>query len=118
MALQANVLNVANNAATAIMGFASLHSADPGATGANEISGGSPAYARQPVTWNPSSGQVSAIVGTLVFNVPASTVAFAGLWSAVSGGVWRGGDALNASSTFGSQGVYNITAMTVTASST
>jgi hypothetical protein len=117
MPLQANVLNVANNAAAAILVYASLHSADPGATGANEISGGSPAYARQLVAWNPSSGQVSSISATLNFDVPASTVAYVGLWSAVTGGIWRGGTPLNASSVFGTQGQYHVTALTVTASS-
>jgi hypothetical protein len=118
MPLQANVLNVSNNAATPILVYASLHSADPGATGANEITGGSPAYARQLVAWGASAGQVSAMTATLNFDVPASTVAFVGLWSAVSGGIWRGGQALNATAIFGSQGQYHLTAMTVTASST
>lgn len=35
--------------------FASLHSADPGDNGANELSGGSPAYERRPVRWAPAT---------------------------------------------------------------
>ena len=37
-------------------GFASAHTADPGATGIlNELTGGSPAYARKAITWAAAS---------------------------------------------------------------
>lgn len=68
---------------------ASLHSADPGTTGANEISGGSPAYARKALTWTAGTvdGQVTA---TAVFDVAASQgVTHAGLWDALTGGTFR-----------------------------
>lgn len=72
------------NAAT----HASLHSADPGTTGANEITGGSPAYARKALTWDAgtSDGQVTA---TAVFDVPANqAVTYVGLWDAATGGTF------------------------------
>lgn len=89
------------DARSASWGFASLHSADPAGTGANELTGGSPAYARKAVTWAGSSGgQVISATTAQVFDVPAgSTVAFVGLWSLVTAGTFRGcapaGAALN-----------------------
>lgn len=73
--------------------YASLHSAVPDATGSNEIAGGSPAYARKLIQFQP------AVAGRLLknptppvqFNVPAgATVAFVGLWSAIAGGSFCG----------------------------
>lgn len=79
---------------SSIIAYASLHSAYS-TTGANELTGGSPAYARQAVTWAASSGgppatkASSAVAGA--FNVPvASTVAFIGLWSASTSGTFAG----------------------------
>ncbi len=59
----------------------SLHSGDPGANGANELAGGTPAYARQIPTWGaPASGQVNiASIGS--HNVPGGTTVLAvGFW--------------------------------------
>lgn len=118
MALQTAVLNTAVDAATALLTFASLHSADPGATGANEITGGSPAYARKAVVYDPAAGGVAALDAAIEFDVPAgTTVAYVGFWSASSGGTWRGGDQLSASESFTGQGVYRLTAAPVTGSS-
>lgn len=82
-----------------------LCSADPGGTGANEISGGSPAYARKAITWGTaSSGSVTA---TVVFDVAAgTTVAGAGVVD--SSGNFLDGGALG-SVTFASQGTYSLT---------
>jgi hypothetical protein len=76
---------------SSIIAYASLHSAYS-ASGSNELTGGSPSYARQAVTWSAASAgsKVSASVAAS-FNVPASsTVAFVGLWSLVSGGTFAG----------------------------
>lgn len=76
---------------SSIIAYASLHSAYS-ATGANELTGGSPAYARQAVTWSAASGgskSSASVAGA--FNVPAgSTVAFVGLFSAVTSGTFAG----------------------------
>lgn len=86
--------------------FLSLHSADPSTTGANEISGGSPAYARQAPVWGSASGGV--VAATVTFDVPASTtVAFVGVWSAVTGGTYLDKAAVT-SQQFISQGQYLI----------
>lgn len=60
----------------------SLHSAFPGATGANELSGGTPAYARKASTVATESGGVRSLSSAVVFDVPAgSTVRWIGLWN-------------------------------------
>lgn len=62
----------------------SLHTANPGSTGSNELSGGSPAYERRLGAWSPpSSGEVQAVAD---FDVPAATITHIGLWSAATGG--------------------------------
>jgi hypothetical protein len=55
------------------------------ATG-TEITGGSPAYARKPVTWTAAASGIRDNNAQLLFDVPAATVAFHGLYSAISAG--------------------------------
>lgn len=66
--------------------FVGIHTlTDPGtATNANsgEATGGSPAYARQGVTWATASGGVKTNSATLTFDVPAGTYGFFTLWTA------------------------------------
>lgn len=96
-------------------GFASLHTADPGATGtANEVAGGSPAYARKAITWaaaDAATPSVKALVATFpVFDVPpGTTVAFVGLWTLASGGTF-GGSFDVTDEVFAGQGTYSLTA--------
>jgi hypothetical protein len=76
---------------SSIIAYASLHSAYS-SSGSNELTGGSPSYARQAVTWS-SAGSGSKVSASVAgnFNVPAgSTVAFVGLWSASSSGTFAG----------------------------
>ena len=75
--------------------YLSLHTATPGTTGANEVTGGS--YARQAITFgSPSAGaQVSA--GTDASQsftgmpVEAGGTPFFGIWTLVSGGTYLAG---------------------------
>lgn len=77
--------NVALDAIAAVYDTASLHTAYS-ATGANEVTGGSPAYARKPITWNPASGGAIDADPIGPFDVPAgTTVAWLGLWDAPAG---------------------------------
>lgn len=94
--------------------YASLHSADPGDTGASEIAGGSPAYARiGPVTFDPSSGGV-VMKDTgfpVVFDVQSGdAVSFGGLWSDPTAGDWFGGGGVTPVA-FSGQGIYELTAI-------
>lgn len=86
--------------------FLSLHTADPGNTGASEVSGGSPAYARMAVTWSaPTNGVITASV---TFDVPAgTTVAYVGIWSAASAGTFLDKGTVT-SQNFASQGQYTV----------
>lgn len=99
-----------NNLATAY-GVAATHAAiyttAPGASAGTEPSGGSPAYARKPITWSAPSGGV--ITGTVTFDVPAgTTVVGAGVHTALTAGTYLDGGAVT-SQNFASQGTYALT---------
>lgn len=82
--------NDALDAVAALAAYASLHSAYS-ASGANELAGGSPAYARQALTWGAAASGAVSISGTEQFNVPpSSSLAWIGLWSAVTLGTFYG----------------------------
>lgn len=88
MALATDAIKTALLNAYAAQGtWLSLHTADPGSTGASEVSGGTPAYARKQTTWGtPASG---SMVGSKVsINVPATTVVAVGVWSAATGSTY------------------------------
>jgi hypothetical protein len=75
----------------------SLHTAAPGLTGANEITGN--AYARQAVAFGASAAGVVLNNSTPTFPAPTpsnwGTATHFALWDAVSGGNCLYGDALN-----------------------
>ncbi len=56
----------------------SLHTDFPGTTGANEVTGGTPAYARQAATINASVGGARLLNATVAFDVPACTIKWLG----------------------------------------
>jgi hypothetical protein len=100
-------------------GYVSLHTADPGTTGASEVVGGT--YARVAVTWTASSGGSSASnAGALTINLPATTTAaYFGVWSALTVGTYYIGGALSPAVTTGSSAgtvTIAIAALTVGAS--
>jgi hypothetical protein len=63
---------------------ASLHTAFPGLTGANEMTGGTPAYARKAVSFGAAAGAARVLSAAVTFDVPASTVRWFGFWSSGS----------------------------------
>lgn len=79
----------------------SLHSALPDSNGSNELTGGSPAYARKAVTWGTAVNGVLPQTGSVVFDVPAGSVVAVGFWSAVSSGTFLGYAPTNGGSLFG-----------------
>jgi hypothetical protein len=92
-------------------GFMALYT---DAAGTIEVTGGTPAYVRKPVTFAAASGGVKTLNGTLpVFDVPACTVAAVGLCTAVTGGVQHIVDDVTAE-VFAAQGTYSITNTTIT----
>jgi len=87
---------------------ASLHTADPGAGGANEVTGGTPAYARKAITFNAAASGAIDSSNQPVFDVPICTVAFVGFWSAITAGTFLGsGDVTD--EVFSAQGTYTLT---------
>lgn len=66
--------------------FGSLHTAYS-TTGANEATGGSPAYARKALTWGAAASGVKSLTATFpVWDVPAGTYMWWGGWDAVTVG--------------------------------
>ena len=70
--------------------YLSLHTAWS-ATGANEVSGGSPAYARKAASWGSASGGVRALSAAVTLDMPGDEVTpivvrFVGRWDAVTAG--------------------------------
>lgn len=98
------------------LSYVSLHTANPSTTGANEATGGTPAYARKALTWNASTGG-TASANEVTFDVPAGTYTHFGIWSALTSGTFRGGNSLAASQVISSQGQIKLTvSIPVTAS--
>ena len=88
--------------------YGSLHTAAPGSTGASEVAGGSPAYARKSLTWSAAANGSKTLSNTPTFDIPASTtVAYLGLWSAASGGTYYGYITVT-SEVYAAQGTYQI----------
>lgn len=61
-------------------GWISLHSADPGDTGANELTGGS--YIRQQVAFGAAASGTLSNTGAITWSVPAGNVVAWGVWDA------------------------------------
>lgn len=102
-----SALNDAVNGIAAAATWISAHTADPSAGGANEVAGGS--YARQQTTWG-SASSGDRVGSQVAIPIPAATsVTHWGLWSAASGGTFKGGFALGATEVFGSAGTLNHT---------
>ena len=108
MALENAGKHVMLDALAGVAIYASLHTALPNSSGSNEVSGGSPAYARKSITWNAASGGNLDNNANPVFDVPAgTTITHFGLWSASSAGTFYGsGDITD--ETFGGQGTYTL----------
>lgn len=100
-----------NNVATAYgtnATHAALYSTVPGGTAGTELTGGSPAYARRALTWGAPTNGVITVTPT-AFDVPSgSTVAGAGVHTAITAGTYLDGAAVT-SQAFASQGTYTLT---------
>jgi hypothetical protein len=110
--------NEAANGVAAATTHLSLHSANPGNTGANELTGGTPAYARKVPVWAAPVNGRRNLTAAQQFDVPAgSSVAYVGFWKN-DNGTWSflGYDELRDAEgepvveTYGGQGVYTLNA--------
>jgi hypothetical protein len=107
--------NVGVDAIAALGLRLALHTADPGGanSASNEVTGGSPAYARKAVAWNAASSGSAAPTGNVVFDVPAgTTVAYVSCWN--TAGTVRYWKKSVTSEVFGAQGTYTVLAASTT----
>lgn len=103
--------DVAVDAIAALAVRVALHTGDPGAanTASNEVTGGSPAYARKAIAWNASSGGAAAPTGNVVLDVPAgTTVSWISLWNSAGTVRYLKKDVTD--EVFGAQGTYTVLA--------
>jgi hypothetical protein len=109
VALNDNGLNAQVGGLTAVAGFASLHTAEPNASGSSEVTGGT--YTREAITWAAASGGTAVSDAEIVFDVPTGvTITHLGYWSAGTAGTFYGSRALDVSQEFSSAGTYTIAA--------
>lgn len=78
--------------------YVSLHTSDPGTSGAGELSGN--AYARQSLSFTNSGSNPTTAANSAVVQFPQAvanwgTITHFGIWSAASGGSFLGGGALD-----------------------
>jgi hypothetical protein len=98
--------------------FVSLHVTDPGDTGANEVAGNG--YARQgPVTFanagnNPTVASNTGIITYPQATAPWGTVAFFGVWDALTAGNFRGSGAITTPKTINNGDTARFAANTLT----
>lgn len=110
MALQNTLFDPMLDAAAAEAVSASLHTADPGATGTDELTGGT--YARQAITWAAASGGTVGSSAGLTFSVPGgNTVTYLGLWD--SAAAFLGGIVLSSPESYGATGTYTVSLLTL-----
>lgn len=96
------------------LAFISAHTADPGTTGASEAAGGG--YARKALVFAPATTG-TATATEVTFDLPAGSYTHFGVWTASTGGTFRGGNALSPTVTIGSAGQVKVTlSIPVTAS--
>ena len=89
----------------------SLHTGDPGVSGtSNEVTGGTPSYARVAATFNAASTGERLLNADVTFDVPACTVAYVGFWNS-AGPVFKGSQIVT-SEVFAAQGQYKLNGTT------
>ena len=113
MGLNSTSLDLMLNALGAVIGYVSLHTDAVGGGSGNEVSGGTPAYARKAITWNSSSGGDLDSSNQPQFDVPAGTIRRVGFFSAATAGTYYG-DADITDETYGGQGTYTLTDVDIT----
>ena len=79
---------------TAIGGtiYLSLHTGAPGSTGANEATGGTPAYARKALSLASAAAGAKAMSSSVIFDIPAGNYQYVGYWDASTSGHFLGYD--------------------------
>lgn len=99
-----DTLNRAYNATAGTVTHLSLHTGDPGTTGANEVTGGT--YARAAGSYGAPTAGVGDITSSVTFNVPSGTTV--SHWGAWDGSTFLFGRELDVPQTFASDGTYTL----------
>jgi hypothetical protein len=102
--------NAMLDALGALVTRAALHTGDPGGanSASNELTGGSPAYARKAIAWNAASGGAIDDSTGPVFDVPAgTTVSWVSFWN--TAGTVRYAKKDVTDEVFAGQGTYTLT---------
>jgi hypothetical protein len=100
------VLTAFENAAK----YISLHTGDPGTTGANELTGGTPAYGAVATAWTAPTVDTAALSNQPTFNVPAGvTITHMAYRDAATGGNVLVSRQLPNAETYAGQGTYTLT---------
>lgn len=115
MPLNDTILNIGAAAMQSAMTHASLHTAQPDATGSNAS-----AAARKPITWvTAANGDMVATVDLAFTGGAASGAAtHIGFWSAITAGTFYGWLPLTGDQTFNAAGEYTVTGITITGTAT
>lgn len=103
--------NVGVDAIAALAVRVAAHTGDPGAANAadNEVSGGSPAYARKAIAWNAAASGEATQNGDVVLDIPAgTTVSWLSLWNTAGTVRYLKKDVTDEA--FGAQGTYTVLA--------
>jgi len=98
--------------------YISAHTGDPGVDGqtGNEVTGGTPAYARKAGTWGAAASAQMTLSGTVTLDIPTGvTVSYLGLWDSLAATAAANfmGRVDIADEAFGSQGTLDVTAFTL-----
>lgn len=96
--------NAAINGIVALGNWMTLHTGDPGATGASEGAGVTRAQSTYPGASGSSTTGSQAVIA-----VPPGTYTHWGQWSASTAGTFITGGALSASEVYGVAGTYGLT---------
>lgn len=109
MGLTTGALNFMLDALAVEIDFVSLHTDAVGSGSGGEVTGGSPAYARQGCVWGPAGSGNIDLTGTEVFDIPAgTTVRRLGFFTALTAGTYYG-DAELVDEVYAGQGTYTLT---------
>jgi hypothetical protein len=103
--------NIGVDAVAAVCLRVAAHTGDPGGanSASNEVTGGSPAYARKAVAWSAASAGAAACSGNVVIDIPAgTTVSWLSFWNTAGTVRYFKKDVTDEA--FGAQGTYTLLA--------
>lgn len=115
MPLTDTTLNLMGTYLTTLGTHLTLHSADPGTTGANLVT----TAARVAASWSVDADGDLTLSATANFTGAAAStpVAYVGIWSALTGGTFRGGFAITGDPTTNASGAYSVSNITINGTS-